>query len=177
MGSATGDVLKSVGSRLRELRRRRGMTLVGVAERIGSNESTLSRLEGRDSSSRTLDLLLPLAHVYRRYHPPRANRVAGPDYRRPLSVALRLFRWSRLVLPRQLPARRSACGGSHYNAGILPHLILLGGVGVLIASWAVVNLVDPGTFTIARMPYWLLSVVLLFGPFILIQMFPATHDL
>ncbi|MET8002895.1 helix-turn-helix domain-containing protein [Nonomuraea glycinis] len=63
MGSATGDVLKSVGSRLRELRRRRGMTLVGVAERIGVNESTLSRLEGGIRKP-TLELLLPLAHVY-----------------------------------------------------------------------------------------------------------------
>jgi transcriptional regulator with XRE-family HTH domain len=56
-------VLDAVGPRLRELRRRRGMTLAELAEQTGINESTLSRLEGGGRKP-TLELLLPLAEVY-----------------------------------------------------------------------------------------------------------------
>ncbi|WP_327241980.1 helix-turn-helix domain-containing protein [Streptomyces sp. NBC_01320] len=63
MGNAKKDVLEAVGPRLRELRRRRGMTLAELAERTGINESTLSRLEGGNRKP-TLELLLPLAEVY-----------------------------------------------------------------------------------------------------------------
>ncbi|MBB6037942.1 XRE family transcriptional regulator [Phytomonospora endophytica] len=57
------DVLDAVGPRLRELRRRRGLTLAELAERTGVNQSTLSRLEG-GARKPTLELLLPLAEVY-----------------------------------------------------------------------------------------------------------------
>ncbi|MFF3947446.1 helix-turn-helix domain-containing protein [Streptomyces sp. NPDC001902] len=57
------EVLDAVGPRLRELRRRRGMTLAELAERTGINESTLSRLEG-GSRKPTLELLLTLAEVH-----------------------------------------------------------------------------------------------------------------
>ncbi|MFJ9773142.1 helix-turn-helix domain-containing protein [Kitasatospora sp. NPDC101157] len=63
MGNAKKDVLAAVGPRLRELRRRRGMTLAELAERTGINESTLSRLEG-GTRKPTLELLLPLAEVH-----------------------------------------------------------------------------------------------------------------
>ncbi|MGW2090409.1 helix-turn-helix domain-containing protein [Streptomyces sp. NPDC001880] len=63
MGIAKKDVLDAVGPRLRELRRRRGMTLAELAERTEINESTLSRLEG-GSRKPTLELLLPLAEIY-----------------------------------------------------------------------------------------------------------------
>lgn len=63
MASAAKDVLEAVGPRLRELRRRRGMTLAELTERTGINESTLSRLEG-GTRKPTLELLLPLAEVY-----------------------------------------------------------------------------------------------------------------
>jgi hypothetical protein len=63
------------------------------------------------------------------------------------------------------------------NDGILPHLILLGGVGLFIALWAVVNLAVRALTRLPALPYWLVSVVLLFGPFILILMFPAAYDL
>ncbi|WP_030579400.1 helix-turn-helix domain-containing protein [Streptomyces anulatus] len=56
-------VLAAVGPRLRELRRRHGMTLAELAERTGINESTLSRLEG-GTRKPTLELLLPLAEVH-----------------------------------------------------------------------------------------------------------------
>ncbi|MEU3134448.1 XRE family transcriptional regulator [Streptomyces sp. NPDC006854] len=56
-------VLAAVGPRLRELRRRHGMTLAELAERTGINESTLSRLEG-GTRRPTLELLLPLAEVH-----------------------------------------------------------------------------------------------------------------
>ncbi|WP_194890964.1 helix-turn-helix domain-containing protein [Catenulispora pinisilvae] len=63
MAPSKQHVLDAVGPRLRELRRRRGMTLADLAERTGINESTLSRLEG-GSRKPTLELLLPLAEVY-----------------------------------------------------------------------------------------------------------------
>nr|WP_157429714.1 XRE family transcriptional regulator [Actinomadura oligospora] len=61
--SARRDRLAAVGPRLRELRRRRGMTLARVAEETGINESTLSRLEG-GTRKPTLEMLLPLAELY-----------------------------------------------------------------------------------------------------------------
>ncbi|MGW0651719.1 XRE family transcriptional regulator [Streptomyces umbrinus] len=57
------DVLSAVGPRLRELRRRRSLTLADLAEQTGVNESTLSRLES-GSRKPTLELLLPLAELY-----------------------------------------------------------------------------------------------------------------
>lgn len=57
------DRLAAVGPRLRDLRRRHGLTLAGLAEQTGINESTLSRLEG-GSRKPTLEMLLPLAEVY-----------------------------------------------------------------------------------------------------------------
>lgn len=63
MSPTPKDVLGTVGPRLRELRRRRGLTLAALAERTGINESTLSRLEG-GSRKPTLEMLLPLAEVY-----------------------------------------------------------------------------------------------------------------
>ncbi|HZE31366.1 MAG TPA: XRE family transcriptional regulator [Actinoallomurus sp.] len=57
------DVLAAVGPRLRDLRRRRGLTLADVSQTTGISESTLSRLEsGRRRPN--LELLLPLAHAY-----------------------------------------------------------------------------------------------------------------
>ncbi|WP_328326276.1 MULTISPECIES: helix-turn-helix domain-containing protein [unclassified Streptomyces] len=63
MDKAKQDRLEAVGPRLRELRRRRGLTLAGLAEETGINESTLSRLEG-GTRKPTLEMLLPLAELY-----------------------------------------------------------------------------------------------------------------
>ncbi|NUP32419.1 MAG: helix-turn-helix transcriptional regulator [Streptomycetaceae bacterium] len=63
MAHARKDVLDAVGPRLRELRRRRAMTLADLARQTGINESTLSRLEG-GTRKPTLELLLPLSEVY-----------------------------------------------------------------------------------------------------------------
>lgn len=57
------DRLAAVGPRLRDLRRRHGLTLADLAEQTGINESTLSRLEG-GTRKPTLEMLLPLAEVY-----------------------------------------------------------------------------------------------------------------
>jgi transcriptional regulator with XRE-family HTH domain len=56
-------VLSAVGPRLRELRRRKSLTLADLAEQTGVNESTLSRLES-GTRKPTLELLLPLAELY-----------------------------------------------------------------------------------------------------------------
>ncbi|MEU3242511.1 helix-turn-helix domain-containing protein [Streptomyces sp. NPDC006875] len=65
--SAAHDIRKerlaAVGPRLRDLRLRHGLTLAGLAEQTGINESTLSRLEGGIRKP-TLEMLLPLAEVY-----------------------------------------------------------------------------------------------------------------
>jgi transcriptional regulator with XRE-family HTH domain len=62
MGSRS-EVLNAVGPRLRELRRKRAMTLAELAERTEISESTLSRLESGGRKP-TLELLLPLAEIY-----------------------------------------------------------------------------------------------------------------
>lgn len=57
------SVLTAVGPRLRALRRRRGVTLAGLAATTGISQSTLSRLEsGRRRPN--LELLLPLARAH-----------------------------------------------------------------------------------------------------------------
>lgn len=57
------DVLDTVGPRLRELRRRRGITLADLAVTTGISQSTLSRLESGQRRA-NLQLLLPLARAY-----------------------------------------------------------------------------------------------------------------
>lgn len=57
------DVLTGVGSRLRELRRARGSSLVDLARETGLSISTLSRLENGKRRP-TLEQLLPLARAH-----------------------------------------------------------------------------------------------------------------
>ncbi|WP_026875932.1 helix-turn-helix domain-containing protein [Jiangella gansuensis] len=57
------DVLDGVGPRLRELRRRRQVTLTQLSASTGISVSTLSRLESGGRKP-TLELLLPLARVH-----------------------------------------------------------------------------------------------------------------
>lgn len=73
--AAIAAVLDQVGPRLRRLRKRRRMTLTGVAQTTGISKSTLSRLEtgGRRP---TLELLLALSHAYR---VPLDVLVAAPE--------------------------------------------------------------------------------------------------
>ncbi len=62
--SAVAAALAGVGQRLRRVREQRGLTLTQVATQTDISKSTLSRLEtGQRRPS--LELLLPLAHVYR----------------------------------------------------------------------------------------------------------------
>ncbi len=61
--SSHAAVLDGVGPRLRELRRRRNVTLTDVSERTGISVSTLSRLESGQRKP-TLELLLPLAQAH-----------------------------------------------------------------------------------------------------------------
>jgi transcriptional regulator with XRE-family HTH domain len=56
-------VLTAVGPRLRALRRRRGVTLAGLAATTGISQSTLSRLESGQRRP-NLELLLPLARAH-----------------------------------------------------------------------------------------------------------------
>jgi transcriptional regulator with XRE-family HTH domain len=58
-----GEVLATVGPRLRALRQRRDMTLAQLSAATGISTSTLSRLESGDRRP-TLELLLPLARVH-----------------------------------------------------------------------------------------------------------------
>jgi transcriptional regulator with XRE-family HTH domain len=62
--TATDDVLREVGPRLRELRRKSGFTLAALAGTTGISVSTLSRLESGQRKA-TLELLLPLAQAHR----------------------------------------------------------------------------------------------------------------
>lgn len=59
----TDDAIAAAGTRLRGLRKDRGLTLAEVEEATGISASTLSRLESGGRRA-TLELLLPLARVY-----------------------------------------------------------------------------------------------------------------
>ncbi|WP_018350086.1 helix-turn-helix domain-containing protein [Longispora albida] len=63
MANDDPEILASVGPRLRELRKRHGITLSQLAESTGVSVSTLSRLESGERKP-TLELLLPLARAY-----------------------------------------------------------------------------------------------------------------
>ncbi len=60
----TRESLELAGSRLRLLRNEYGWTLAQVSEMTGISISTLSRLESGQRKA-TLELLIPLAHIYR----------------------------------------------------------------------------------------------------------------
>lgn len=63
MDDSLDRTLDSVGPRLKQLRQRRDVTLVDLAEETGISTSTLSRLEA-GLRRPTLEQLLPLARVY-----------------------------------------------------------------------------------------------------------------
>lgn len=58
-----GEVIDTIGPRLRELRRRNGTTLAALSEVTGIPVSTLSRLESGQRKP-SLELLLPLAKAH-----------------------------------------------------------------------------------------------------------------
>lgn len=64
MDEAVERTLDAFGPRLKQLRRRRGTTLSGLAEETGISASTLSRLEA-GLRRPTLEQLLPLARAFR----------------------------------------------------------------------------------------------------------------
>ena len=72
---AVSTVLDQVGSRLRQIRVLRKITLVDLSERTGISKSTLSRLENGQRRP-SLELLLPLAQAYRI---PLDELVGAPD--------------------------------------------------------------------------------------------------
>src|SRR5579859_4537631 len=74
-----GGVLRTVGPRLRELRRQRGGTLAQLSQSTGISVSTLSRLESGQRRP-TLELLLPLA---RAHQVPLDELVGAPPARYP----------------------------------------------------------------------------------------------
>lgn len=63
MNKATDRTIDSVGPRLKQLRQRRDITLIALAEETGISTSTLSRLEA-GLRRPTLEQLLPLARAY-----------------------------------------------------------------------------------------------------------------
>ena len=72
---AIAAALDQVGTRLRQIRGQRDITLVELSERTGISKSTLSRLENGQRRP-TLELLLPLAQAYR---VPLDDLVGAPD--------------------------------------------------------------------------------------------------
>jgi len=69
------EALDEVGPRLKRLRKRRGITLTGLATMTGISKSTLSRLESGQRRP-SLEVLLPLAQAYR---VPLDDLVGAPD--------------------------------------------------------------------------------------------------
>ncbi|WP_159622162.1 helix-turn-helix domain-containing protein [Ruania rhizosphaerae] len=64
MDADVAQILSGIGPRLREIRRSRGLSLENVAEQTSTSVSTLSRLETGHRQP-TLELLIPLARIYR----------------------------------------------------------------------------------------------------------------
>src|SRR5689334_3632236 len=73
--AAISVAMDQVGSRLRQIRAHRKITLVELSERTGISKSTLSRLENGQRRP-TLELLLLLAQAYR---VPLDDLVGAPD--------------------------------------------------------------------------------------------------
>jgi transcriptional regulator with XRE-family HTH domain len=87
--------LDQVGSRLKQLRAQRGVTLIALSEATGISKSTLSRLENGQRRA-SLELLLPLAQVYR---VPLDDLVGAPEVGDP-RVRLKASKFhGRTVLP------------------------------------------------------------------------------
>jgi transcriptional regulator with XRE-family HTH domain len=74
-GTVIAAALDMVGPRLRRVREQRGLTLTVAAGHAGISKSTLSRLENGQRRP-SLELLLPLAHVYR---VPLDDLVGAPE--------------------------------------------------------------------------------------------------
>ena len=64
MDADVSEILGAIGPRLRSLREARALTLTAVAEQSGLSVSALSRVETGNRQP-TLDVLIPLARVYR----------------------------------------------------------------------------------------------------------------
>jgi transcriptional regulator with XRE-family HTH domain len=88
-------VLAAVGPRLRDLRRRKGMTLADLSAATGISASTLSRLESGGRKP-TLELLLPLA---RAYQVPLDDLVGAPAPADPRILARPVTRHGRVHIP------------------------------------------------------------------------------
>jgi transcriptional regulator with XRE-family HTH domain len=93
--TATDDVLRQVGPRLRELRNKAGVTLAGLAGTTGISVSTLSRLESGQRKA-TLELLLPLARAHR---VPLDELVGAPPEGDPRVSARPIIRGRQTILP------------------------------------------------------------------------------
>src|SRR3954464_8162227 len=93
--AATDDVLREVGPRLRELRKRAGLTLAALAETTGISTSTLSRLESGQRKA-TLELLLPLAQAHR---VPLDELVGAPQTGDPRVPPRPITAHGQLILP------------------------------------------------------------------------------
>jgi len=96
---AIAATLDLVGPRLRRVREQRGFSLTQAAAQTGISKSTLSRLENGQRRP-SLELLLPLAHVYR---VPIDDLVGAPEVGDP-RIRLRPRRVNnRTVLPLTRP--------------------------------------------------------------------------
>ena len=93
--TATEEVLREVGPRLRELRKKSGFTLAALAETTGISVSTLSRLESGQRKA-TLELLLPLAGAHRVPLDELVGTLPGGD---PRVTARPIIRGRQTILP------------------------------------------------------------------------------
>jgi transcriptional regulator with XRE-family HTH domain len=105
------SVLAEVGSRLKRVRTRRGVTLTALAAATGISKSTLSRLEtGQRKPS--LELLLPIAHAHQ---VPLDELVGAPEVDDPRIQLKPRVRNGRMVVPLTRQA-----GGLHAWKVIIP---------------------------------------------------------
>jgi transcriptional regulator with XRE-family HTH domain len=104
-------VLAEVGSRLKRLRTKRGLTLTALAAATGISKSTLSRLEAGQRKP-SLELLLPIAQAHQ---VPLDELVGAPEVGDPRIQLKPRVRNGRMVIPLTRQA-----GGMHAWKVIIP---------------------------------------------------------
>ena len=104
-------VLAEVGTRLRRLRKQRGVTLTGLAATTGISKSTLSRLESGQRKP-SLELLLPIAQAHQ---VPLDDLVGAPEIGDPRIRLRPKTRNGRVVVP-----LTEQTGGMHAWKVVIP---------------------------------------------------------
>ncbi|MFB6989435.1 helix-turn-helix domain-containing protein [Streptomyces sp. NPDC056178] len=176
--SPIAATLAQVGSRLRRVRARRGVTLSALAEATGISKSTLSRLESGQRRP-SLELLLPIAQAHQ---VPLDELVGAPEVGDPRVRCKPRVHNGRTVIPLstqpgRLQAWKSIIPAEHNRPDPVTHeghewlYVLSGRLRLILADHDLI--MEPGEAAEfdTRLPHWFgpagespVEVLNLFGP-------------